>query len=314
MDKEEYDEDSEDLDNDSPEDEHDRGDYLVSEDAEDTYDEDEGEDGEEEADDEADGTEDDEDGPAEQEEDEEEGPGIPRSRLNQVIQQRESEKERVRWLEKQLEILIKSKSSGEAPPTPAESLYDFDQAETSYIEKILEGDIESAQKIRSEINIQRNSEYQRQIEVVKESIKEASTQETVKALDEVKFKDTLADITAKYPSFDDKSKRYNEKAVRLANSLMASYVKEGESKTKALLKAIKDVAPLFENSASKAEQRNADARERAVRASKAQPPESQAKGGKATRNLENVDVSKLPDKVFRSLSRKELSKLRGDIL
>lgn len=304
-------EDLEDIEEDEEEEE-DRGDVIIDDDEDDEDElEEEEEDGEEEADDEEDEEEDDEDDGADEEE---EDSRIPRSRLNQVIQQREAEKERVKWLEDQLETLIKAQTAKETPATAPETKYDFDQAESQYIEKILEGDVESAQKIRAEINKQRDSEYHKQIETIKDSLKNSSLEETTKALDDAKFKEALADATSKYSFLNDRSKSYDEKAVRMANSLMASYVQEGLSKTEALNKAIKDVSPLFDKGTSKTKERTTEARKKAVRASKSQPPESLAKGGKRTRNLENIDIGKVPEKVFNSLSKKELAKLRGDII
>jgi len=296
----------------------DRGD-LVDLDDDELEEDEEIEDGEEEADDETDDEEDEEEDEEDDdgnEDEDEDGSRIPRSRLNQVIRQREEERERSRWLEEQLETLIKAQTTKqqETALEKIEEQYDFDVAETKYIEKILEGEVEEAQRIRKEINIERQKEYNNQIESIKRSLKEDTVTETSKSLDEVKFKEGLEKAQLEHAFLNDKSKQYNEKAVRMANSLMSSYLQDGDLKSVALNKAIKDVAELFGDPASKASTRTKLARKTAAKASQQQPPESRAKGGKTGRSLDSVDVNKLSEKDFKSLTKKELARLRGDIV
>jgi hypothetical protein len=300
-------EDSEDIKDDDYED---RGDLLGPEDGEFEDDEDKEEDGEEEVDDEEN---DEDDGDEDEDEDDSR---IPRSRLNQVIRQREEERERARWLEEQLETLIKAQTNKQqdAAPEKIEEQYDFDAAEAKYIEKVLEGEVEEAHRIRKEINLERKKEYNNQIESIKKSLKEDTVTETSKSLDEVRFKEGLEKAQREYPFLNDKSKKYNEKAIRMANSLMGSYLHDGDSKSVALNKAIKDVVELFGDPASKTTTRTKLARKTAAKASQQQPPESRAKGGKAGRSLDSIDVNKLSEKDFKSLTKKDLARLRGDIV
>ena len=123
------------------------------EDVEDIEDEDRGdgfegdEDEEMEAEDDSESTEDDEDEEEPEDEDEvpaKKEPKIPKSRLDEVIQQREDAKERNLWLENQLEKLINASNKTQEASAPApipESLFDFDKAEEDYISLIIEGEI-----------------------------------------------------------------------------------------------------------------------------------------------------------------------------
>lgn len=291
-----------------------------AEEDEESSEEDEDDSEDEESDDEED--EDEDDG-----EDDEDSKGnrIPRSRLNQVLRQRDAEREaraadrtRIEWLEKQLESMITTKT----PPKqeePEPEPYDFDAAEEAYIEHILQGETKEAAKLRREINKAHDEEYKRQVTSARQSAAEEAVSKAEASRDEERFQMLLEDIVDEYDFLDDTSKAYNEKAVRMANNLMASYMQEGRNKTTSLKMAVEDIIPLFEKKKKGEEKpttpkRTVEARRKAAKASNQQPPSSKSKGGKEVRNFDAKDIERMSEKQYASLTAREKARLRGDVV
>lgn len=244
---------------------------------------------------------------------------VPRSRLNQVIQQREEEKERSAWLEEQLSTLIKQRQEPEVvEEAPAEvPSYDFDTSEAKYIELVLEGSIDDAGKLRREINQERDKIYDHQLASVKASLSEEVKASSENTRTTAKFEDFLEDTFASKEYLDDTNDAYNEQAVQMANRLMIGYMQEGKDKIEALDQAVKDISPMFEEKPSLGKKspskRTVSARKKAVSASEAQPPSTENSGGKkSARDLDKINISKMSEKAFNSLTKKELATLRGD--
>jgi len=279
------------------------------------------EDDEDEGSDEEDESEDTEEGEDEVEEDPDDtgNQRVPRSRLNQVIQQREEERARAAWLEEQLETLIGQRQTPDAEPEPKDEtpLYDFDDAEERYGNFLLEGDTKQAGAVRKEMNGERDKLYQKQIDDVKAAMKVEASEASKASLEDDKFDTFLNKTFSARAYLDDASDDYNERAVKMANSLMTSYMKDGMTKTKALGQAVEDIAPLFEEKPTlgkkKSTTRTKNARRKAAKANDQQPPSTSRKSrGKGTRDLEDLRVDKLSEKDFNSLTKKELAILRGD--
>jgi len=284
-------------------------------DDEDDSDEDEDE---SESDDDESKDDDDEDDSDDEEDEDEDEQRIPKGRLNQVLRQRDEERDRVRWLEEQLEVLIRGRGEdgieeeGEEDTSPPE--YDFDEAEAKYIELILEGEVKDATSLRKEINRARDDLYNYQIETARKAAKDDAVTETSNSLDEARFNTLLQRYVEEFDFLNDQNDAYNEKAVVMANKIMASYMAEGKTKSQALKAAVEDVTPLFDK--PKVEKkvtsdRTKTARKKAARASKAQPPAVKGKG-KSTRQLKPSDLTN--EKIFNSLTAKEKAKLRGDFV
>lgn len=281
--------------------------------------EDESEDEEDESEDEDDP--DDEEDEDEDEDDEEDDIRIPKSRLDQVLSQRDSEREENKWLREQLEAILQNKTKEvlKEEDTPPE--YDFDTAEAQYIEKILEGDTAEAAKIRKEINKARDAEYKYQINEARRMAKEEASGEALNSIDETRFTTLLDKYRTEYSFLNDENDAYNERAVVMANKLMAAYLAEGNSKSQSLELAVKDIVPLFEKvnnekpTRKKVVERESQARKKAAKASRSQPPTPRSKKDSSNVNLDKLKPKDLMnDKIFNSLSAKDKAKLRGDIL
>lgn len=258
----------------------------------------------------------------EEEEEEEEPPKkepkIPKSRLDEVIQQREEAKERALWLESQLEKLI-SQSQTQQPKIPEQpvSTYDFAKAEEEYVGLIIDGEIAKASKLRSEIDKARREEMMVIISGVKESVASQAKAEGSALLEDERFNTMIINFESKYKFLDTSSKDYNEEAVETVNTLLAGYVSAGKSKSEALSLAVKKVAPLYSNEVEKKQTlgnaRKVAAGKKAVEASKSQPPKARttANSSKSV-DLETLDIKKMSDREFNKLTAKELKILRGD--
>ncbi len=308
------------------------------EDLEETEDEDEGDedtnededDSSEDGDDDNDSENEDEDDVSEDEddsgddEDEEEDSGrIPRSRLNEVIAQRDAERdarereeERVNRLEAMVEKLI---DNGTTPKTKEVEVapYDFDASEEKYINLILEGEVKDAMSLRKEIDQAKTDQFEATLENVR-----SSTEDNV--LTQSRFDTAVEAMEAKYPFLDVENDDYNEEAVESINALMGGYVGNGTPKVEALNKAVKKMTPIYEKlpedkkedkeerlGSKKRKASPAKDRKRNAKASKAQPPKSPTRK-KENQDLDTIVVSKLNEKDFDKLTKREKAVLRGD--
>lgn len=290
----------------------DEDDDVDDEEDEDDIDEDEDEDDEDLGDD--DSSDDSEDG-------EKDKGRIPRSRLNEVIAQRDAERaereralERADRLEAMVEKLISSNATGKDEDVEKAPKYDFDAAEEKYIDLILEGEVKEALQLRKEINQAKEDEFKNTIESVR-------TSTTDSVLSESKFDAAVEAMEAKYPFLNYDSDDYNEEAVESVNALMSGYMSSGISKVEALNKAVKQMAPIYEKEPEadkeklggkpKRKPTPKNDRKRNAKAAKAQP--SKSPGRKAgTEDLDTIQVSKLSDRDFSKLTDREKRILRGD--
>lgn len=279
---------------------------------------------------------DDEDEDKEDDKEDEDGNRIPRSRLNQVIQQRkdkeaalEEERNRSAWLEDQLETLIKQRSAPEekVKEVPDIEAYDFDDAEDRRDQLLLEGEMKEAGVLRREISREHEKVRQHQLDTMRAEItKEAKTAASTTVSDS-NFETVVNKIMTSKDYLDDESDSYNERAVKMANSLMTSYVAEGVDRVKALTQAVEDIAPLFDakeeeedkpvlgKKKGKASERDKSARKKAAKASDSTPPDAGRKGSsKSSRDIDSIDIGKMSEKDFGSLTKKERAILRGDAI
>ena len=248
--------------------------------------------------------------------DEVDTPKIPRSRLNKVIEQREELKDRVSWLEEQLEKFIEGKS----PPKrvePERSEYDFDLAESKYIDLILEGDSKTATALRREINEERAYLFKQEINTVKEEARQHAKEEASATLEGGRFDTLVNSYEQKYPFLDVESKEYNEDALDTVNSLMVGYIKDkGMNQIEALTKAINKIVPMFTKDVKQSlgQKRTDTAKTKALEAAKKQPIKQQTSIKEDKISVADLNVSKMTEKQFNKLTAEERAILRGDIL
>ena len=314
--------------------EEDRGDYVEDDDyeeldsdtTEDSDDEDsesdeevlEGE-GEDESEEEEDDS-DDSEGDDEDAEEEESGSGqkVPISRLNRVLSQRDRERDRVEWLEDQLERLLEHQVSSADPKgkvVDSPSVYDFEEAETKYADLLIEGETSKAAKLRNEINKRREEDFQSRFNLLREELADAVVEGASTSVDEDRFNTLVENFENKYSFLDIESDDYNEEAVETVNNLMVGFMTESNmTKSKAITQAVKKIAPMYEKPGPKeTSKRDQKARKRNVKAMKQTPAKMRGKHNRV-RDVSDLDLEKLSDREYGKLTAREKAKLRGDFV
>lgn len=244
-----------------------------------------------------------------QEEEEEEPARIPRGRLNQVIKQRDKERERAAKLEQQNEALIRKLTAIEEEYEDEEEEetippYNFKAKEREYMDLFLEGELDKALEIKEEIDAQRSLLLQAEINSYRKEAKTIAKQ----VQEDEKFQTLVESYETKYPFLDIDSDDFNEEAVDTVNALTQSFISRGEGKLTALRKAVDRVTPMYSKETVEKPTTNkskpSTAVKRNISASRSQPPTQTGKRV-ATRDLSSVRAAKLSDKEFASLSERE---------
>lgn len=243
-------------------------------------------------------------------------PKIPKSRLDQALRRAQKSEERALWLEEQLEKLIDQNNKQTPSKIPDTPPYDFEAAEEQYATFLIEGETTKAAKLRREIENERQNELKALISQIKESAVEEATTKTSAATENAKFKTLIKNYENKYTFLDAEHDEYNEEAIDTVNTLMTGYVAKGLTKSEALTKAVKKVAPMYEKEVksskkSISQERKVEAGKKAVEASKSQPSKTKSSTS-TTIDTSKLNVSKMSEKDFAKLTSRELKLLRGD--
>jgi len=253
----------------------------------------------------------------EAEEENEESHTIPKSRLDEVIAQREAEKDKTTWLEAQLEKFIERDATPEVEEIEKEVLpeYDFDNKEIEYVDALLEGDSAKAAGIRKDINTARSTIEDFKLNKLRNDYKNSAKEQSQEANDKSKFDDLVELYKGKYAFLDDSHDNYNEEAVDTINTLMTGLIAQGKSKAEALRNAVSKLSPIYDLDATKNKSkpnRKKTAVKKHLNANKKQPPKNRGKStaGRDTFNAEDIEKMSLDD--FRKLPSKLKKQLRGD--
>jgi len=242
----------------------------------------------------------------EESEPEEEDIRIPKARFDEVIAQRNEERERIKWYEAQLEKLLNKETETRKPPEPE---YDFDTAEQDYINLILEGEIDKALSKRKEINKARDTAYTKMLQDVTEKSSSETITKAAQKADEERMQTLIETYEHKYPYLDPNSEDHNPDAVDTVNALMNTYMmSENLIKSKALTKAVDKVAKLF------AKPTPTKLRVPQKKKVITQPPSTRTTGDKRERSLKGVDIMSLSERDFDKLTPREKRILRGDAI
>lgn len=242
---------------------------------------------------------------------------IPKNRFDKALRQRDEWKERSLWLEEQLEKMIShSTSQKKVEEEVPVSTYDFDASEEQYANFLIEGETAKAIKLRREIDSERQKEFKILISQIKDgAIKEAESKSSI-AIENANLQTLIKNYENKYPFFNSEGDDYNEEAVDTVNTLMTGYMAKGLSKTEALTKAVKQVAPMFDKEikttkTSLGQKRKVEAGKKAAEASKSQPVKTKSSTSEKI-DTTKLDIHKMSEKDFAKLTPKELKILRGD--
>lgn len=239
---------------------------------------------------------------------------IPKPRFDEVIAERNAEREKNAELERRL-LALEAASKPNAEEAPKVESKDVDALETEYANLMLEGDIEKAVKLRSQINATIREQAEAAAEQRLEARENARTQKAITA----ELTTVAEQITKDYPYLDTED---GAMVVPQIIALRDAYVAKGETPGAALRKAADFIAPKFDpNPADKADDepkpepkqdtRTASAIARGIKDSAAQPPQMSGVGNRAMETIKR-DVSRMSEDEFEALPESEKRKMRGD--
>jgi len=226
---------------------------------------------------------------------------VPKSRMDEEIARR-------RQLEDRLAKLEESAKPQEAP----EPEFDFDGKEAEYMDAVLDGETDKAQKVRKEI---RSAERDSMAKELRKDIHN-TTNVTKQQLD---LDVAVSDMVASYPVLDSNSEQADADMIADANELMGMYAERGMAQADALRKAVRMtlassmpelLQPKAVESKPAAKKRTTDVNAKLDAANK--QPAKLAGESAATRGNDVVNISTMTDSDFEKLSAAQMQRLRGD--
>lgn len=245
---------------------------------------------------------------------------VPISRLNEVIEQRQREKLRADALEAELERLRKQpahhgEQEGGAESNQGSGNFDFEAKEQEYNDALLDGDPQTASRIRAEIRGAERQQIQHEIEQqFRQREADAAMRKEQQALDVA-----VSKIKATHPFLNPDSDMADREAIADTEALFDRYFKEGMGQTEALnlavskvLKMRGEVPEIPAQGKSQTDSRKAAALARNIQAANAQPP--QLRAGVGERGSEALDISKMGVDDIDKLSEEERRRERGDLV
>ena len=237
---------------------------------------------------------------------------IPKDRLDQELAKR-------RQLENKLKEL-EEKVGSEKTETTVD--FDFDEAETNYMNAILDGETEKAKKIRSEIRLMERQQLQNELQT---SMQRSSQQTQA----QIRLESAVKEVVSVYPQLDLNAAEADQNLINETNELMSGFMSQGYDPVDALNKAVgyttrslginmdadqPAVIPNAETrdlSIEKSAKRRQESAEKREKAQTQQPPKL---SGESQRSRDDnvVDIFKMSDKDWNNLSDEQMRKLRGD--
>ena len=226
---------------------------------------------------------------------------VPKARMDEEIARR-----------RQLEDRLAKLEDDAKPQKAPEPEFDFDSKEAEYMDAVLDGETDKAQKVRKEI---RSAERESMAKELRQDIHN-TTNVTKQHLD---LDVAVADMMESYPVLDSKSDEADADLIAEANELMGMYAEKGMAQADALRKAVRMtlaanmpelLQPKAVQSKPAAKKRTTDVKQKLEAANK-QPAKLKGESA-ATRGNDVVDISTMTDADFDKLSDAQMKRLRGD--
>lgn len=238
---------------------------------------------------------------------------IPKHRLDGEIARRKAYQNEAESLRQQLA----DKQAAEEESVPD---YDFSAKTKEEYDAILEGDTEKAATIRAEIDGQRMA-------VVQQKILDTAVNTSEVTQEDIVFKNTVAELTMEYPTFNPEHNDYNEDLLQEVLFKRDAYANAGMSRADSLSIATKEVAllngvhglsdrseraPAPGSGSDEVDTATAKARIKAkLDDSQSQAPDMPGEASDS-RGAGKLDVSTMSDEEFNALPESTLKRLRGD--
>jgi hypothetical protein len=231
-------------------------------------------------------------------------PRIPKSRFDQVNERRKAAEARLQELERAQKV---------SDPAVA-AAFDFVGREKAYMEAVLDGEVDKALAIRTEIRAAEQA-------LLDLRLNEARSAATEATKSELALKQTIDELQTQYPVFDGESESFNEDITNEALELFQAFQGQGYDPVSAMQRAVRytvklhdldapavPAAPVKPASAAPAAPAPAQIRAKLDVATQ-QPPIA------AGRVADRVpDVRSMPEEQFDKLSRQDEAVLRGDFI
>lgn len=233
-------------------------------------------------------------------------------RIDALLKAQEEQAKTNQWLQSQLEKLISGKDA--TPVKDPEPTFDYEAAEETYAQLLIENEFSKAAKLRSQIDSARRAEMLEFIRNTTQDTNNKAKAYSSEAIIERDFQSLIDNLESTHDFLNPKSKKYNAEAVETINTMMAGYAAAGNDKVTALKLAVKKAAPLYktpEVTKSIGDVRKQAAGKKAVAAAKSQPIKTRSTSV-PMKDQDTVDVFKMSDKEFSKLTDKEIRQLRGD--
>ena len=226
---------------------------------------------------------------------------VPKSRMDEEIARR-----------RQLEDRLAKLEESAKPEVAPEPEFDFDGKEAEYMDAVLDGETDKAQKVRKEI---RSAERDSMAKELRGEIHN-TTNVTKQQLD---LDVAVSDMMASYPVLDSNSDQADTDLIADANELMGMYADKGMAQADALRKAVRMtlassmpelLQPKSVETKPAAKKRETDVNAKLEAANK--QPAKLAGESAATRDNDVVNISTMTDSDFEKLSEAQMHRLRGD--
>jgi len=232
-------------------------------------------------------------------------PTIPKSRFDTF-------NERMKRAERELAELRAAAQDKETPAVPE---VDLDELEQKYAEAILDGEVDTARQIRSDIRKAERAEYER---VAAEKAQSATSADRQQA----DLNAAVKTAEEAYPVLDQSSDDYNQDIVDEVVDLMSGWVRTGKyTPAEAMVKAVKTTAKLYDLDAPPpAPEKPAAPKEKVaskeevrkkVKAAASTPPDLSRAGEGMAREV-GLNIDDLSEEEFDALPESKLRELRGD--
>ena len=236
---------------------------------------------------------------------------IPKSRFDEVIAERNAEREANAELKRRLEALEAATKTKEPDPKKEEAK-SIDALELEYANFMMEGDIEKAVKLRGQIN----AAIREQAEAAAEQKISAREAERSQKAIANELAAMSAQVVKDYPYLDTEE---GALVIPQITALRDAYVAKGESPANALRKAADFIAPKFDPNPqdkdepkpeAKQDGRTAAAIARGIKDSAAQPPQMSGVGNRAMETVKR-DVTRMSEEEYDALPDAERKRLMG---
>ena len=169
----------------------------------------------------------------------ERNPVIPRARFDEVNTKLHAERERAEAAERQLAELQQVQQSTQAQ---ADGAVNIDALETQFFDAMMEGDKDTAVKLRAQINAELSSRAE--AAATERMSRQMTEREATKAL-----QDTGAKLISAYPFLDHLSPNANAEAINDVVEWRDFYAAKGDPIHVALEKAVAKVGPIYSDAA-----------------------------------------------------------------